>query len=44
MCEVTKYNFSEKYNEIEDALKNALFISIDCEFSALHIKKEYQGR
>lgn len=36
MKEVTLENFSRLYPEIEKSLKNAKFIAIDTEFSALN--------
>lgn len=44
MCEVTKTNFNELFYQIQEDFKKSVFLSIDCEFSALRNNADFVAR
>lgn len=44
MCEVTKTNFNELFDQIKEDFKKSVFLSVDCEFSALRNNGDFVPR
>ena len=40
MCEVTRHNFEDEFPSISNRIRNAAFIAIDTEFTALTIDEQ----
>jgi hypothetical protein len=44
MVEITRNNFEEKYPEVEDRLRSAVFFALDAEFTGLFSGPEFKPR
>jgi hypothetical protein len=44
MGDITRSNFEQRYPEIVDSLKNAVFIAVDTEFTGLFSDPEFKPR
>jgi hypothetical protein len=44
MVEITRNNFEEKYPEVEDRLRSAVFVALDGEFTGLSSGPDFKPR
>lgn len=44
MSEITRNNFEQKYPEVVESLRNAVFIAMDTEFTGLLSDPEFKQR